>query len=45
MALLCFACVFCQALLPLAGAGESLVQAVRIRRLNTFYALKMYGGH
>lgn len=45
MAFLCFSCVSCQALLPLAGAGESLVQTVRIRRLNTFHALKMYGGH
>lgn len=36
---------FCQASLPLAGAGESLVQTVRIRRLNTFHALKLYGGH
>lgn len=45
MALLCFVCVSWQALLPLARAGESLVQAVRIRRLNTFHAVKMCGGH
>lgn len=43
--LLCFACVSWQALLPLAGAGESLVQAIRIRQLNTFHALKVYGDH